>query len=251
MQVDRRGWKRKRPRYAKGTKFRRVSRPPVRARRRNARIAGFLGIEKKFYDTSLYGGTLSESADCSGGEHNPSATICLNSVVQGDGESNRDGRKIVMKYISVNGTISMDALSAVSTITPNMLIDVMIVLDQQTNGALMASENLYVNPSANASLGTRGFRNLQYIQRFKVLKKVSINTGPSESQSIGATYDTGGSHHPFSMNVPLADIAVNYTGTTETIANIVDNSLNLIALVKDGGASTATINYNARLRFVG
>ncbi len=59
------------------------TRVPV-TRGRNIRTAGFTGIELKFYDTFLIAGSLTSPTDATGGEHNPSATISLNTVTQDD-----------------------------------------------------------------------------------------------------------------------------------------------------------------------
>ncbi len=188
----------------------------------------------------------------SGGEKNPSATICLNSVAQGDGESQRDGRKMVMKYISVKGVIKCAATSDELAVGGNQLIALYLVLDTQTNATLLDSESVFVNPTANSISSVTPFRNLQFISRFKVLKSLLFSTGHPQVSWDGTNIESGNSLTPFSMNCKLNDIPVNFTGTTETIANIVDNSLHLIGYVVEiGGTASATITYNARLRFVG
>lgn len=248
--VGARGSKRKRNGGGSGSrKGRRLG--PQKARRRNARVAGFLGIEKKFYDTFLSAATLTAVADATGGEHNPSATICLNSVTQGDGESQRDGRKLVMKYISLSGYVESTFLTNQTVLPTNHLVYIALVLDKQTNGALLNSENVFINPSGAAGLTTNVFRNLQYIQRFQVLKSLKIELRPGEVSYDGTDMEVGGHLQHFVMNVPLNDIPVNFTGTTETIANIADNSLHVIAWAADFGATVAKMSYNARLRFVG
>ena len=49
-----------------------------------------------------------------------------------------------------------------------------LVLDMQTNGATISSENVYKNVSASGALAASPFRNLQFIKRFKVLKTKQI-----------------------------------------------------------------------------
>ncbi len=241
---------RKRRRRVSGGRDQRRRVAPRRQRRRNARTAGFLGIEKKFYDTSLQGASIGAAGGLNAGEYNPSATICLNSVTQGDGESQRDGRKIVMKYISVSGKVDYALGSNQTSLDTFPTIKIYLVLDQQTNGALLNSEDVFINPSAHASLSASSFRNLQYIQRFKVLKTVTISTRPRMAVYDGTNIEEAGHGYPFTMNVPLNDIPVNYSGTTETIANIVDNSLSIVAFATATSAGNV-LSYNARLRFVG
>lgn len=78
-------------------------------RRAKYGIRGFQAIEKKFYDTFLIGASITAPTDVTGGEHNPSATICLNSVTQGDGESQRDGRHITNTSIEIEGIFQLPA----------------------------------------------------------------------------------------------------------------------------------------------
>ena len=58
-----------------------------------------------------FGGDLAlvASADGTGGELNPSATIGLSTIIQGDGESNRDGRRANFESIFINGTLNIAA----------------------------------------------------------------------------------------------------------------------------------------------
>lgn len=226
----------------------------IRARKRNQRTAGYLGIEKKFYDTSLAMTALTAPSDASGGEHNPSATIALNTVVQGDGESNRDGKQITMKSLYLKGVI--DVQSQVNQTVPENATEVMIaiVLDTQTNGAILASENVFTNPSASTPLAPQVFRNLKYSKRFQVLKRIQMTLPQPVAVWDGTNIEQYGYQIPWECYIDLDKLGknsiVNYSNTTETIANITDNSINLIAYANN--TSTAPrISYNARLRFVG
>ena len=219
-------------------------------RRRNARIGGFLGIEFKFYDTSLANSALTAPTDASGGEHNPSATICLNSVTQGDGESQRDGRNIVMKKLHLSEHIYVAGQANQTATDPAPVVYIALVWDKQTNGALLNSEDVFTNPSGNAFLAANPMRNLQYIKRFKVLKSVTLQLIQPTGTYDGTNIETGGYMIPFRMDLDLPNIEVNYTGTTETIANIVDNSLNIVAYAANISIAPV-LYYNCRLRFVG
>lgn len=223
----------------------------TRMRSRNARTAGFLGIEKKFYDTSLVAATLTDTGAMTGMEHNPTATVCLNSVVQGDGESNRDGRKMVMKYLSVHGTIFVSSYTNQTVAVGNVSVMIAIVLDQQTNGALLNSENVFANPSGSACTVSVPFRNLQYIQRFKVLKMLRFDMHNPQNVYDGTNIEASSAQRNFHINIPLNDISVNFSGTTETIANIVDNSISVIANASNATTQVVNLTYNSRLRFVG
>ena len=54
----------------------------------------------------------------------------------------------------------------------------------------------------------------------------------------------------FETFIPLYGMIVNFTGTTETVANIVDNAIHVIGYCNNIGMNPL-LNYNARLRFRG
>lgn len=220
---------------------------------RNHRTGGFLGQELKFYDTKLTSGTLTASNDASGGEHDPSATIVLNSVTQGDGEQQRDGRKMTMKSIYLQGTIATSPQASVSSADNGTAIFIAIVLDTQTNGATVVSEQVYVNKGGTAASATLVMRNLEFSSRYRVLKSMRmILDNPAIANDTGATGGLvqQGQIRLWSMWVNLKDLGVTFNGTTETVANITDNSLHLIAYTNNVALAPA-ITYNARLRFMG
>ncbi len=236
----------------------RRARLPTRRRRypqgmRNARTGGFLGIELKFYDTSLTDAQLTSPTDATGGEHNESATIGPTTITQGTGESQRDGRKISMRSLFVSGLISVAAQAATSTADAGSTVFIAVVLDTQTNGATINSEDVYKNTAANALLAANPQRNLQFSSRFRVLAKKTMQiSNMSMTNDTGATGGViqAGTQRQFQFFVNLRGMNVLYKGTTETVANIVDNSLHIIAYTS-GTALAPTISYNSRLRFIG
>ncbi len=219
-------------------------------RSRNFRTGGFLGIELKFYDTSLSAAALTAPTDSTGGEHNPSATIALNTVVQGDGESNRDGKNIVMKKLHIQGTIDVPGQINQTIQDTAPIVYIAVVLDKQSNGALFATENVFKNTGANAKLAGAPMRNLQFIKRFQILKSRRIQLPQAVAVYDGTNIEQGGFQVPFEMHIELGGITTDYSNTTETIANITNNSLNIAAFCTSTGYAP-TLSYNARLRFVG
>lgn len=220
----------------------------------NQSARGFTGIEVKFYDQKLIGAALTTNTDASGGEHDPSATLMMNTVTQGDGESQRDGRRITMKSIYVLGNIDVNSKTSQSSADVAAQIFIALIMDTQTNGATIASENVFVNPGANAIMGAHVFRNLQFTKRFKILatRKFTLQD-PTMVNATSFSADNGviqaGIQKSFKMFVKLNTV-VNFTGTTETIANIADNSLHLIAWCSST-TLVPKISYSSRLRFVG
>lgn len=217
----------------------------------NPRIGGYLGIEKKFLDSSA-SLTVASPTDCTGAEADPTTLNCLNGISQGDGESNRDGKNYIIKGITFDGVVYRNQLAGQANInaTVSTFTTVAIVLDTQTNGAQLNSEDVYTNPSAAANGNSDLLRNLQYSKRFKVLKKwVCVDPmGPMFTHN-GATYDIGGTAHNISFYADNLDIKVSCTGTGNTVSSIVDNSLHVVAFTS--GVNLVTLRYNARIRFVG
>lgn len=219
----------------------------------NRRTAGFMGIETKFYDQKLIAGVLTAPTDATGGEFNPSATISLNTVAQGDGESNRDGRQITMRSIQVNGVITcVQQVNQSAADFPTKCF-IALVLDTQTNGALLNSEDVFTNPGANAVTAADPFRDLQFAKRFRILavRKVTLqNPAIANDAATTGNIVQQGLRKDFSMFVNLKGIRTLYSGTTETIANITDNGLNIVAFCTNTQLAP-NLSYVSRLRFVG
>jgi len=215
----------------------------------NRRTAGFLGIEKKFYDTMLIAGALTAPTDATGGEFDPSATSMISTPAQGDTEQNRDGKKIVIKSLIFKGRLATAQTINQTTVPQPTEYFVAIVLDTQTNGAQLNSEDVYKNLGANAATTCRPTRNLLFSNRFKVLKEWCGVLYPTVSYD-GTNIEAGGDTVQFDAFIPL-DLNVNFnSGTTASVANVIDNSLHVIAFANSTVMSPA-ISYNARIRFMG
>lgn len=230
-------------------KSRKMSAAPKRYRKLNKRTAGYLGIEKKFLDTALTSTSLVGPTDSAGGEVDPTTFLGLTSIAQGDGESNRDGRKCVVKSIFVQGQIRT-AKQANSTAGDNScLVYIAMVQDMQTNGAQLNSEDVFTNPAANINTCTAPFRNLEQVSRFKVLAKRTLKIENPNMTYDGTNIEVNGTNTPFSMYVPM-NMPIVFKGTTGVIANVSDNSVHMIAYANNLDLAPI-IDYNARCRFVG
>ncbi len=213
------------------------------------RTGGFTGIERKFYDTSLISGALTAPTDSTGGEHDESATICMNTIIQGDGESERDGRKATIQSAFVKGVIKCVKVANATVTVDATKVYVAMVLDTQTNGAQLASELVFKNDSANANLAASPMRNMQYTQRFRILDTFEAVLADPNISWDGTNMEQQGILLPFQLSSNLT-FSTQYSASTETVANITDNSLHIIAFCSNTGL-VPTINYNARVRFVG
>jgi len=231
---------------------RRRARKNYALRRRNLSTLGFLGIEKKFYDTSLVSTAFATSSDGSGGMLDPSASVMISAPSQGDSESQRDGRQISMLYVEIVGIIEMDNFGAATSID-GCNVYLACVLDTQTNAAQMLSQNCFKNGSANAVLGTSMLRNLLYGKRFRILKQKTFVLNPETiTFEAGPTYTTHGKTFPFRWFIPLKGMRVNFnSGTTADVANVVDNSIHMVGYANRIASVAPRISYQARLRYMG
>lgn len=213
------------------------------------RTAGFLGVERKFYDTSLSATLIVAPTDAAGAELDPSSTSMISTPAQGDGEQNRDGKRILIDQVQIKGTVAFTALADQTAGPTDKIVFIALVLDTQSNGAQMNSEDCFKNTNAAALTATAPMRNLLFGNRFRVLKTWILQSDYKPAYD-GTNIEVGGNHVPFEGLVPFpAGLPVNFNaGTTASIANVIDNSIHVIAY---GTGSAATLSYNARIRFRG
>lgn len=222
-----------------------------RLRRRNLRTAGFLGIEKKFMDTNNSGAGIPPDA-VAGAEMDNTTMLCLNGIAQGDGESQRDGRKVTITRIDVHGTVVYRHPSTEDNALPEVRI--LLVLDTQTNGAQFNSEDVLVTGGE----AVEGFRNLQHSTRFRVLAETWVKprgSGDAIAYNSTATDEIvrcTDYRFPFKFGKDL-NLSVTYKDTGATVASITDNSLHIMAIKGGGnyGSGQPTLAYSSRIRFVG
>jgi len=235
-------------------RYKTPARKPVRSRRPlNMRTGGWIGLERKFLDSGINNALVTTSGTGSGQEFDPAVMLCLNAPLLGDGQSNREGRQIALDSITIKGIISMTGEPSLTySIAP--VITVMLVLDTQTNGAQLNSEDVIEVPFASTVNGGRAFQDLQYEQRFKILKSVMIKVPalPQVYNASAASIWNPGQHLPFTITKNLKGLKTNFTltGTDGTISTIADNSLHVIATCSND-TNAPRLYYNARLRFYG
>lgn len=217
---------------------------------RNIRTAGLLGFEKKYYDTSIVYTNLTAAVDCTGAEYDPGTVLCVSAPAQGAGAQNRDGKKIIAKSIEINGTVSLGAQTNQTAADVSADVLVAVVLDTQTNAAQLNSEDVYTNPSADASGLTGALRNLSFGSRFRILKLQHFDFPPMTMSYDGTNIEQSGQQKTFRWFIPLKDLPINFNSTSASagVAQVQDNSIHVIAFTT---SAITALCYNARLRFVG
>lgn len=224
-----------------------------RLRTQNVVNAGLLGVERKFYDTYITSFNIPAPSDCTGGEANPSSNS-LTVPAQGDGATNREGKQIVGKYLLIKGEVIVSRTEANINPPNGTQVYLACVLDSQTNAETnIDSESVFTNPAGVANLAALPLRNLTYGSRYKILKdKVFTFNWPNMTQQAANDYSYSGFSIPFQWYIPLNNLKINFAvgGTTADVANVIDNSVHMIAFT-NSITPQPQLRYNCRFRFIG
>lgn len=180
----------------------------------------------------------------------PSGAGALNTMAQGDGPSDRDGRSIVMESIHVQGAITIpeDTNLTAGQVLP--LVYVALVMDTQTNGAAFAVGDLWTQPTGTALANTLLFRNLAFAKRFRVLAAKHVRLRRPQMVFDGTNIELQGAATRFSLSSNLNGQRALFEGTTNAIADATDNTIQLIVACTDISLFP-TLTYVSRLRFRG
>ncbi len=210
----------------------------------NLRIGGFLGIENKFIDHEL--GVTTLSGTWAGGELDEGTALSRSAIAQGDGESNRDGRKANLLSVHVKGFLRIISQEAAANPVFGGIVRLILVMDKQTNGAQLNAEDVVTVTTQDIN----AWRNLQNSQRFRILKDQRIEMPVTNMSTFQVNdFSTSQQEMPFEFHVVFKKpIVVNHTGTTAVVASIADNSLHLIGISTLG---IHQISYVSRVRFRG
>ncbi len=234
---------RRRQRRARRAKVGRLRSLPFKATR-NLRTGGFLGLEMKFVDTQA----VSDAFTSTWATMEDATNDSVSGVAQGDGESNRDGRKYLIHSIHIKARAHVIEIESATAPLPDLFGRICLVWDTQTNGAQLTATDVMDGGQSNDELA---FRNLQHSKRFRVLwdKKFIIKRSNTNEGSINLFASNPTSTPIMVFNrVFKKPIPVICSGTTAVVANISDNSLHMIGVAN---SSTCLLTYQVRLRFTG
>lgn len=207
------------------------------------KLAHALGQELKFLDMEANVDVLGTVA---GAEADPLTLLGLNSIVQGDGNQERLGKQVRLVSIHLKGMCNFEPNDGAAPPTVPYQY-VYLIRDKQTNGAQFNAEDVFNDPD-DAELDVEAMRNLDFIQRFDIIKKVLIKREHVDAVWDGDSTVANGENVPWSLFAKLSD-TVNFSATTGVIASITDVSYHIVML---GTANIKSQNrYVARLRFYG
>lgn len=219
----------------------------------NNRTGGLMGIENKFLDT-FANVAITAPTDAAGGEVDPPTADCLTAIPQGDKSSERIGKSVVVNKVTVRGTISVAQDDAQTETSSTATYMVAMILDTQTNAAQLKSEDVYKNAMADPDTACSVLRDMEFTNRFKVLRVVQLVAPTVWAAGVSAsTYDLSGYTIPFEMHKEWkSGLKINYKlgAITGVIANTIDNSIHIIAYATNA-SRLPRIKYNARIRYTG
>lgn len=213
----------------------------------NIRTGGLVGLEYKYVDQFL--ALTTPQASWVGGELDPVGGVnCIGACTQGTGESQRDGTRIAVKSIQIQGYCVRTPTVATASSRGANLIQISLVMDTQTNATQLNAEDVYL--TQDPEIPAR--RVVANSQRFRVLKTWMIELHDQGGfNDAAATGSLAGMMVPFScykkMNVQVDFVAGAGAGT---IADFKTVSFHIIAC-SAVGVATDFITYNSRVRFIG
>lgn len=181
--------------------------------------------ETKYFDTGA-----TDTGDATAGNIN---LLCT--VPQDITESSRIGRKINVKSINIRAYFTLDSQS--TNPPTGAIVRWMVVLDKQTNGATFAMSDLL------SAVVPNGFRNLDNVDRFVVLKDKTITLN---CMTMNSTTSSAINYSRQIRFTKKCNIPIEYSGTTGVIGQIRSNNLYFVYISSDVVSNAI---WKGRIRF--
>jgi len=179
----------------------------------------------------------------------PTAINCLFAPIQGDDISNRQGRKVFVKKIRINGVICtpVQALQDTADVPPEVRL--ILFCDTQTNFTQAQGEEVIA--SGRATLPLHQYQNLANLGRYQIYKdKTFILNNPALTNNSAANNIVQNSlRRGFKWTIKVNKWVTYKDSNNGTVADVVDNSFHLLAGT-NGAATVPTLLYKVRTVFV-
>ncbi len=203
------------------------------------RASGCGGEEVKFLDQDIDDANVASAGTIF---LNTSAEASLVRIVQGNGESEREGRKCCIKKILWRYQLSQAAFAG-ATVTSQDTVRVILYLDTQANGAAAAVLDIL------ETADFQSFNQLANKQRFIIIMDRTHDMGPAAAAGDGATDDSGAVEQSYTFFKKVAySIEYSNAATTGALATVRSNNLGVLLISK---SSATTFASKMRLRFTG
>lgn len=216
--------------------------------------------EMKYYDTANDGVALATTTTTwpAGTMVDPVSSInlgapavatplCLCVPTVGSALNQRIGREITIRKVKVHGRLHVAAQIAQPAGDSSCVVRVALVLDTQTNSAQMTGAQLF-NDAIGPLSTLQSFQNPNNFGRFRVLKDKQFsftNMNLAGSPTTGDLVQSG-MNKPFKMSYVFPQgLKVRFNNTNGgNVADIIDNSLHLVAATDNGALAPAIMYYS-------
>ncbi len=192
-----------------------------------------LPTELKFHDVDLDDAVIAGPG---------TITPSINLIAQGATESQRIGRKCVLKSIMWKYRMSLPEVDAAGTFGPSDLVRVIMYLDKQCNGATAAVTDILESDDFQS------FNNLANKNRFVKLMDKSYTFNYQAGGSDGAGVISGAQVDMNETFYHKCNIPLEFDAATGAITEIRSNNIGVLLLSRNG---VCAFGSKIRLRFEG
>lgn len=187
--------------------------------------------ELKFFDVDADNTTITAGGEISGS---------LNLIAQGATESNRIGRKCVLRSIAMRGAIVLTGVADGAALRGGDIVRVLVYLDRQCNGAVATVTDILETASF------RSFNNLANKSRFRTLMDLTTQINIKAASGTAASNDlpevTKHIQWFKKVNLPL-----EFSGATGAITEIRSNNIGVLSISRAGDTTDLLLRF--RMRF--
>ncbi len=234
------GYKKKDPRPRKRTTR------YARKARMNPRFGGFVGLERKFLDTTRSVAVMSTSWAAVAPTPAAGSTNSLSAMAQGNGQSEHIGRTYNIRSIQMRFTLSIPVAESETAPHSQEFYRLVVVLDTQCNNTAITATEV-MQTSAVSDL--QSYLNLENTGRFVILWDSgptriipqNMNEGSINLFAHGQVNQFRQMYHKF-----RTPVKVRTSGTAANVTSITDNNIMCIGITTE---SALTCQFISRCRY--
>ncbi len=188
-------------------------------------------IEYKFLDTAVASNVIVTAGEI--------ITASTHILVQGDGDSQREGRKVVVSSLFFRGSLTMPSQTNKDSTSDR--IRLIVYVDKQANKAAPAILDILETADQDS------FRNLTNTKRFRFLydKTVAMNCLGGAGNGTADAWAESVKH--LQMSFTDLNLPIQYTSTTGAITENTSNVIGMMGITQGGDAK---IEGNWRCRYI-
>jgi hypothetical protein len=208
--------------------------------------------ERKYFDADVLNRALaSVSTTFANAPVNPAVLNTCFAPIPGTGINQRIGRSCRVIAFRIRGEVEIQAADDIVSNTPMgpVTFRFIIVIDKQANGTQMSSAALIQSGGNNQAWNM--YQNTESFGRFKVLKDRRFLIQDPNYGEDASGLDRNGRLVQFDYTIKFRrGITVHFNaGTSGTIADIVNNSFNVLCAVNNT-TTAPVINYKCRTTYL-